>query len=687
MKLCPTICLVLVLTGTLSCLAQSGFVHPGLLHHSEDLNRMRQAVTSNSVERAAGVRSPDNTHAEIAIAFRQLEESPYSRADYRLRGPFSYWGRKPNRHSGEAASDATAAYQNALMWAITGKQAHADKAMQILNAWKKKLERVGGVDGVLAAGLQGFRFVNAAEILRHTDSGWSETDAQDAERWFLQVWHPTIKDYAHFANGNWETAALQTKMAIAVYCNDRRLFEESVRYAANGCGNGSIAHTVVHPTGQCQESTRKQHYAQLGLGLLSNAAEVAWNQGVDLYGWKDNRILKGFEYTAAYGLGKDVPYHHYLDRTGKYGFGGRHQHYVAISTVSRGNFRPIFEQPYNHYAKRRGLDTPNLAMVIARQRPEGYGGDHPSYGTVTHARSAPVSTKPVAPPGIPAGLVARSTDLGIRLTWVKSVEPVSCTDAEHYIVQRAKQPNGVYLPVATELSKPEFHDQSVEKGELYFYTVSAVNGVGESAPSWALAANAGMPKGWSAADVGNVGVPGYSEFNGTTFSLEGEGSDVGGTADEFHFAWKKLQGDGVITARIVQPMSSQWSKPGVMMRASLKSDSPHASVLLLPPKWSGALVYRDASGKDTFAAGVTKIPEPFVINENRLMKPYWIRLTRTGSTFTGFMSRDGTTWQKLASANAEMPDTLYVGLPACSQLNHVTTRVTYDHVSVTTEAE
>ncbi|GIT04810.1 MAG: hypothetical protein CM1200mP29_02210 [Verrucomicrobiota bacterium] len=61
---------------------------------------------------------------------------------------------------------------------------------------------------------------------------------------------------------------------------------------------------IVYPTGQCQETTRAQHYAQLGLGLLGGAAEVAWNQGVDLYGWGGNRILKGFEYTAKYGLGE-----------------------------------------------------------------------------------------------------------------------------------------------------------------------------------------------------------------------------------------------------------------------------------------------------------------------------------------------------------------------------------------------
>ena len=192
--------------------------------------------------------------------------------------------------------------------------------------------------------------MNAAELIRYTDAGWTEAEARRCEASFKNAWLPTIEHYAYFANGNWETAALQTKMAIAVFCNDRELFEETVRYAVNGCGNGSIPHMIVCSTGQCQETTRAQHYVQLGIGLLTSAAEVVRQQGVDLYGWNDNPILKGHEYTAKYGIGEDVPYRHYLDRTGKYGFGG------AIIITPRFPLRaagtwPIFERPYQHYAK------------------------------------------------------------------------------------------------------------------------------------------------------------------------------------------------------------------------------------------------------------------------------------------------------------------------------------------------
>ncbi|HAT19978.1 MAG TPA: Ig family protein, partial [Verrucomicrobiales bacterium] len=252
----------------LGSLAQGRFIHPGLLHSRWDLERIRTAV--------AAKKGP------IFDGFKILEDSPYARADYRMRGPFPEWGRAPNIRKGETESDALAVYQNALMWAITGKKAHAERAIHILNSWAGSLKKVSGIDGVLASGLQGFMFVNAAELLRHTDSGWSETEAKRCGQWFLDVWDPTIEHYAYFANGNWETAALQTRMAIAVYCNERQMFEETIRYAVAGAGNGSIPHMIVYPSGQCQETTRAQHYVQLGIGLLGCAAEVAWNQGVDL---------------------------------------------------------------------------------------------------------------------------------------------------------------------------------------------------------------------------------------------------------------------------------------------------------------------------------------------------------------------------------------------------------------------
>ena len=659
--------LILSACGLVSALGnERSFVHPGLLHTASDFERMGLAV---SLEKGP-----------IYEGFKILRDSPYAKSNYALKGPFPEWGRAPNIRKGEAENDALAVYQNALMWAVTGKKEHAAKAIQILNAWRRTLKKVGGIDGVLAAGLQGFMFANAAEILRYTESGWTEAEALLCERWFREVWDPPLEHYAYFANGNWETAALQTRMAIAVYCSDRKMFEETVRYAVAGAGNGSIPHMVVFPSGQCQETTRAQHYAQLGLGLLGCVAEVAWNQGVDLYGWNENRILKGFEYTAQYGLGENVPFQHYLDRTGKYGKGGRNNDYDKISSVSRGSFWPIYERIFNHYSRRRSVPAPYSARVIALKEPEGFNRDHVGLGTLAHRRERKSTPVARSVPGAPSGFVMRSSGRGVKISWVQSVDPLGCSNAETYDLMRSSSPDGPFEVVGPSLKASLHLDAPLKRGQLYYYKATASNKVGRSAPSATIAASAGLPGAWSSSDVGAITVPGFVEYNGDAFSMEGEGHEIGGTADAFHYLYARLEGDGVITARVRRPMSSQWTTPGVMMRESLLPDSRHASVLL-HPHWSGGLISRKEKGGETVTGRLEPLGEQYVIKKNRLSAPYWIRLERIGDTFTGSMSPDGSRWQGLGSVRVRMEKAIYLGLPACSQLRGVTTTLTYDRVS------
>ncbi len=345
------------------------FVHPGILHTAADLERMRKQV-------AAGAQP-------YLDGFKKLQSHPQSSSRYKVQGVFKETGRKPSRNSSKHESDANAAYQNAMMWIITGRQAHADKAIEILNAWSYKLKVITGRDRILAAGISGIKFAAAAEILRHTDTGWAAKDIAQMESMLTNVYYPVLKDMAGFANGNWALAALQTVMAIGVFTDDQAMFDRAVDWFHNGRDNARLTHYVINAAGQCQESGRDQQHAMLGLGYLSVVAEIGWNQGLDLYGAEDNRILAGFEYTASYNLGNNVPFQETTDTTGKY-------HHKSISSKGRGRFsgRPIFEMVYNHYKQRRGMTCPFTEAVVKKTRPEGPGfkGDHIGFGTILFAR-------------------------------------------------------------------------------------------------------------------------------------------------------------------------------------------------------------------------------------------------------------------------------------------------------------
>jgi hypothetical protein len=170
-------------------------------------------------------------------------------------------------------------------------------------------------------------------------------------------------------------------MAVGVFCDNREIFNRAVEYYNHGSGNGSLTHYIISETGQCQESGRDQQHAQLGLAHLAEACEIAWQQGLDLYGAADNRLLKGFEYTAKYNLGDEVPFVLYRDTTGKYAW-------KTISSQGRGRLRPVFEMVWNHYENRQGQKAPYTKQAAEKIRPESaaWQADHPGFGTLCFTR-------------------------------------------------------------------------------------------------------------------------------------------------------------------------------------------------------------------------------------------------------------------------------------------------------------
>ncbi|MCS3156157.1 hypothetical protein NXY07_01340 [Phocaeicola dorei] len=78
----------------------------------------------------------------------------------------------------------------------------------------------------------------------------------------------------------------------------------------------------------------------------------------------DNRIMKGCEYLSKSNLGYDVPFHVWKDLTGKY------SNWQSLGQASMGEFRAVFELPYNHYVERKKMEMPYTKMVLNRIRPE-----------------------------------------------------------------------------------------------------------------------------------------------------------------------------------------------------------------------------------------------------------------------------------------------------------------------------
>lgn len=225
-------------------------------------------------------------------------------------------------------------------------------ALGIINAYAKVLRRVDGHDAPLCL-IQGYDLVQAMTLLK-------EYKTEEWDRMVRQVFIPvmdTFEAHSPYANGNWGAIVNRMRMACAIYLGDSALYKASIDYFMHAGDNGALPN-YIGESGQCQETGRDQAHAQLGLEALAQTCEMAWLQGDDLWGALDNRMLKGFEYTAKYNLGYDVPFETWQDCTGLY------CDWEKPGEMSRGKFWDIYQLPYDHFHGRKGLDMPYTERVL-----------------------------------------------------------------------------------------------------------------------------------------------------------------------------------------------------------------------------------------------------------------------------------------------------------------------------------
>lgn len=181
---------------------------------------------------------------------------------------------------------------------------------------------------------------------------------------------------------------------------------------------------------------------------------------------------------------------------------------------------------------------------------------------------------------------------------------------------------------------------------------------------------------WAYRDIGQVSIVGGVNLDDLISyqraEVRGSGEDIWGLADSFHFAYRTLEGDGTITARVVSiENTDQWAKAGVMIREQLTADSKHALVALTPLgivefNWRPETAGETSNGSRYQIEGSSR----------------WVRLVRQGSTFSSYESADGVTWQLVANASIVMAEQVYVGLAVTSRNDERLAEGVLDNVSV-----
>jgi len=673
--------LVFMLACVVSETANAQFVHPGGLHTQVDLDRMKTQV-------AAGAHPWIDDWSLLIVD--PLAQSTYTAA------PRANLGANRQR----ADQDAHAAYLNAIRWYISGDTTHADAAVRILNAWSAAVSQVPtaappDVYGLQAIPIQDFAL--AAEVLR-LYPGWSPTDITAFKNMQSNYFYPAVNEFLTNHNGycisyywaNWDAANIGALIAMGVFNDNVAWFNQGVDYYQSGAGNGAIMNAVYFlwsgNLGQWNEAGRDQEHDQLGVGLLGYAAQTAWNQGVDLFGFAGNRLLAGAEYTARYNAARDVPYKTYNNC-------GDNVRQFWISTNGRGRLddRPVWELIYNHYGVLQGLNTPNSKALAELMRPEHGSIDHFGYGTLTFTLNAAASPNPPGPaPEAPTDVKATAAVGRVYVSWS------TVAKANGFIVLRSTN-GGAYETIATlnQTTLTEYTDTTVTNGVTYSYAIQAKNQSGTSASSKACAATSAtpmaagaLPTGWLNADIGTVQTAGsaqYATVTNNTLLVSGQGSGIGGVggsylstnpsgSDSFGFVYRQVTGDFTLTARLASVSGAKMSNTGLMMRAGLSSEDPAVTLVL------GSLGRRIAEmGARSSAGG----PMTWTTGNEYTTMPAWFRLRRAGNVFTAYQSSDGISWFTVGTSTIALPSTYYVGLAACSGdvTNNTIETSSFDNVS------
>jgi PKD repeat protein len=209
------------------------------------------------------------------------------------------------------------------------------------------------------------------------------------------------------------------------------------------------------------------------------------------------------------------------------------------------------------------------------------------------------------------------------------------------------------------------------------YTVSltATNAYGsddETKTNYITVSSGGLPSPWQNQDVGSPAAAGNASYSSGTFTIEGDGSDMWGTSDSFHYVYQAASGDCTIVARVAtQENTSSLAKAGVNIRETLTGGSKSAYMVITPSD-GAAFGWRATTGGSTTDAGGGDHPAP-----------YWVKLVRSGDNFTASESANGTDWTQVGSTQTITMATVYIGLPVCSASSGTLCTATIDNVTAT----
>ncbi len=181
------------------------------------------------------------------------------------------------------------------------------------------------------------------------------------------------------------------------------------------------------------------------------------------------------------------------------------------------------------------------------------------------------------------------------------------------------------------------------------------------------------PAGWADADIGSPGEFGSTQYNSSSgiWTVSGGGSDIWGTNDQFNFISTSVTNDGSIIAQVTSLQDTDpWAKAGVMFRNDNTPGSLFADVVITPGN-GVSFQWRDVTSGSCTSVQVSAAT------------PVWVKLSRSGNSFSGYYSTDGANWIQIGTSQTiAMNSVALVGLAVTAHNNGLLTTATFAAVNV-----
>ena len=159
------------------------------------------------------------------------------------------------------------------------------------------------------------------------------------------------------------------------------------------------------------------------------------------------------------------------------------------------------------------------------------------------------------------------------------------------------------------------------------------------------------------------------------YTIAGSGQNMWDTRDDFHFVWKRISGNFILStrARFIGAGVEPHRKIGWTIRPSLDPRSAHVTAAFHGNGLMSLQFRRQTGGITEENKSADSLPDADAV----------IQLERRGGEYILSVARFGDSLVTQRLTGVSLPDTVYVGLFVCSHNDAVTERAMFSHVRIT----